>query len=160
MKNTIAFLVLACLLQTSSCVEKSRDPVRALQSYIDYRFSKNQSKEKLLSKTRGELYAELERFSEEELSNLVNPRKYRRGSFKVNLKKCNDTRCHITYTLKFDQKDNNQKKSFRVITKKIAQLDFEEETWKIAKITEIKTYFEAKNSLDVTSPGKTENPFK
>ena len=151
--------IIAILLFFQSCTSSDSDPASTLREYINYRFSKNQSKAKILEKTTGELYRDLNRFSEEALNNLVNSEKYRRGSLKINLKKCDPNRCYITYTLKAIKKKNGQQ-DFQVEVKKIAHLERENEVWKISKINEIKSYFGTEKPIDVKTPGKIHNPFK
>ena len=156
MKGIKYTLVLSFFL---ACTGKDIGPEGALREYIDYRFSKNQKKTKLLEKTTGELYQDLNSFSEESLNTLVDFKKYRRGSLKINLKKCNQNLCHITYTLRVAKKKNGHQ-DFEIETKKIAQLELEDKVWKISKISELKSYFEAEKAIDVKTPGKTRNPFR
>lgn len=143
------------LLFFQACANRDAGPEETLRDYIRYRFSRNQEKEILLKKTTGELYQDLNALSEESLNALVNAETYRRGPLKINLKKCDQTSCHITYTLKI-----NKKKNFEIEVKKIAQLEREDKMWKISKITELKSYFGSEKPIDVKTPGKTHNPFQ
>ena len=151
--------IIIALLFFQSCTQKSYGPEATLREYVNDRFSKNQSKEELLQKTTGELYRDLNNLSEETLNTLVDSEKYRRGSLKVNLKKCNQTRCHITYTLKVIKKASGRN-DFEIEVKKIAQLDREGEQWKISKISELKSYFGTEKPIDVDVPGEMRNPFR
>ena len=130
-----------------------------LNEYIGYRFSKNQSKEKLLERTTGELYRDLNGLSEEALNALVDSERYRRGSLKINLKKCSQTRCHITYTLKILKREAGQR-DFEIEVKKIARLDREGEAWKISRISELKSHIGTEKPINVEVPGETRNPFQ
>ena len=150
---------LVALLFFLSCTGRDTGPEGTLREYISYRFSKNQNKTKLLKKTTGELYQDLNSLSEEVLNALVDVRKYRRGSLKINLKKCSENLCHITYTLKIIKKKDGRP-DFEIEVKKIARLEREEEEWKISKISELKSYFETEKTIDVKTPGKTHNPFQ
>ena len=151
--------IIIALLFFQPCTKKNYGPEATLRDYVNYRFGKNQSKEKLLQKTTGELYQDLSNLSEEALNALVDSDIYKRGSLKINLKKCSQTRCHITYTLKVLKKESGQN-DFEIEVKKIARLDLEGEQWKISKISELKSYFGTKKPINVDVPGEMENPFK
>ena len=155
----MSYLLAIVLLFFQACTKKETDPEGILREYIGYRFSKNQDKETLLKKTTGELYQDLNALSEESLNALVNTETYRRGSLKINLKKCRQDRCYITYTLKINKRKDG-KKDFEIEVRKIAQIDREGEVWKISKITELKSYFGAEKPIDVETPGETRNPFQ
>ena len=147
------------LLFFQACAKKDIGPEDTLRDYIRYRFSKNQDKETLLKKTTGELYEDLNALDEKTLNALVNVETYRRGSLRINLKKCKPTRCYITYTLAITKRKDG-KKDFEIEVKKIAQIEREGEVWKISKITELKSYFGAEKPIDVKTPGETRNPFQ
>ena len=151
--------ILVALLVFQSCTDGDIGPEGTLREYVNYRFGKNQNKEKLLEKTTGELFQDLSNLSEEALNALVNSEKYQRGSLKINLKKCSQNRCHITYTLKIVKK-KDKRQDFEIEVKKIAQIDREGKIWKISKISELKSYFSTDKSIDVKTPGETRNPFK
>ena len=151
--------LLVTLLLFLSCTSKNTGPEGTLREYVNYRFSKNQTKTKLLEKTTGELYRDLNSLSEEVLNALVDFKKYRRGSLKINLKKCSRDICHITYTLKVIKKKNGRS-DFEIEVKKIARLEREDEEWKISKISELKSYFGTEKPIDVETPGKIRNPFR
>ena len=160
MKRFLCLLLISTVFSCFNKVEEERnDPESVLKSYIKYRFSKDQSKEDLLRRTTGQLYTDLDKFSEEDLRKIVSKYSARQGKLVINLKKCEEARCYITYTLKFDQFDGHTK-AFRVEVKKIAQIDLVNEVWKIAKISDIKSHFRSYQDINVESGGEVKNPFK
>ena len=150
--------IIILLLFFQSCTQKDTGPVGTLKEYVSYRFSKNQKKQNLLKRTTGELYRDLNNLSEEALNALVDSEKYQRGSLKINLKKCSQTQCYITYTLKIIKKEKGRR-DFEIEVKKIAHLERKDNVWKISKINELKSYFGTEKSINVETPGETRNPF-
>lgn len=147
-KYTIILSVLAF-----SCTKSANSPEAALTKYIDYRFSSWQKKDELLSKTTGELNEALKPLSEEQLNQLVNSDQYKKRKLKINLKKCSADECHITYTLAFS-KIRTKAKEFDIDVKKIATVIREDGKWKIADISDIKTYIKSSKELKVSSEAK------
>lgn len=150
MKKTLIALVLIGL--TFGCSKKN-DPENALRDYVNYRFSTSQSKDKLLDMTSGELNLSIQQMTDEEYAQFSDVGRYKKGNLNIALKKCTETTCFITYTLKYQVMENDQK-TIEAEIKKVAKLVQEKDIWKVSDVNNVKTYFDAKQPLDISA----ENP--
>ena len=135
------------LLVVFSCAKKPNTPEGALTKFVNYRFSGNQVKEKLLEMTSGEFYESIARMSEEAF-NIFSSMPVKKKSFKILKTQCGGTECSITYFIRYDSfKDGS--KDFSVEAKKIAILKNVEGMWKIAEVSNIKEFHDAEESIEV-----------
>lgn len=74
--------------------------------------------------------------------------KYKKKKFKVILKKCNDSRCFITYILTYAQPLPNNP-DFEIEVKKIAELKNQEGLWRITNVNNVKSYIEGLKPLEI-----------
>ncbi len=146
MKKTL--VALSLLVLVFGCTKKN-DPENALLDYVNYRFEKSQGRDKLLDMTSGELNLSIQQMTDEEFQKFSDVAKYRRGNFNVSLKKCTDDTCFITYTLKYDMMEQDVK-TLSAEIKKVAKLVREGQVWKIADVSNVKTYFDSKQPLDIS----------
>ncbi len=147
MKKTL--IALALVLLTVGCTKKN-DPENALLEYVNYRFNESQSRSKLLDMTAGELNMSLQQMTDEQYQQFSNVSKYKRGNFNISLKKCTEDTCYITYTLKYDVMDN-QTKTLSAEIKKVAKLILDNKVWKVADVSNVKTYFDSKQPIDISA---------
>lgn len=135
----ISFIFLGC--------NKEKSPKETLGSYIKYRFSENQSKNKLLAYTTGVLEAKISQMSEEDFKNFIDISKYKMKDFKIVLSKCVSNQCYLTYLLKYAQGASN---GYDIEIKKIAELSRIDKTWKISDVNSVKSFINAKENIDIT----------
>ncbi len=142
----VIFFVGVSLLVTSC--QREMTPESALRGYVEYRFGEGQSISELLSRTTGPLHERLQEMSEEEFQNFLEMREYRLRRFRVERTSCQDEqKCHLTYLLRYDQFNDNIK-TFSVEVRKIAEIVAEGNTWKIADVKDVKTFFDSKEPIE------------
>ena len=146
MKKSV-FAILCTLLIFSSCTKKSTSD-DVLKGYVKYRFSSSQNKDALLEKTTGNLNERISKMTEEEFKDFISMEKYKMRKFVINLKRCSDDQCFITYTLSYDQYLDGQRK-YENEVKKIADIRKLEDSWKIADVSNVKTYIDSKEELKI-----------
>lgn len=140
------YLVLILLMV--SCLSKSDSPEAALKEFIDNRLEKIVSKDFILDRTTGALRTSLESMNEEEFSRFADLRGFKKDSFKILSKNCQDKKCYVTYSLGYHQK-SDASTSWQSEVKKIAEILWIEGKWLIADVSNIKTYHEASQSIEI-----------
>lgn len=137
-KVLLLFLVFSCVAPEG--------PEQALKNFVNYRFSSNQKREKLLEMSAGNLKAQLEVLDEESFKKVYKDQDLKLKRFNVNLKNCSEETCSITYTLSFATlKGKNE--TFRSEVKKIAEMVKIEGNWKVIDVTNVKTYIDSKEPI-------------
>ena len=145
MKYLYFLIILAIAI---GCAKDFKNPETVLKEYVNYRFSKHQTRPKLLKYSTAFLYQSIEEMSEGDFNKFKNTGTYKKRKFKINLKKCSDNQCHITYTVVYDiTKKNNLLYSVEV--KKIAELHKVSNSWKIASVSNVKTFLDSKTPIDL-----------
>lgn len=138
-------MIFILLLHLFSC-SSNKTPEKALKDYVNYRFSAHQERGKILKHVAKELYQRIDSMNKKEFSTFVDINHLKKKNFKINLKKCSEDKCFITYTIKYDQY-KKKKRAFVIEAKKIAHLIEDEEGWKVADVNDIKTHLDSKESL-------------
>lgn len=139
-------IILGLILTIFSCSEKD-GPEQVLTKFVNYRFSKNQKKEKLLEMTTGDFYQAISAMSGEEFE-VFSRLSIKKKRFRILNTRHNGPKCSISYFIKYDVFKNNEKVS-SVETKKIAVLKNIEGVWKILDVSNIKEFHDATKSIDV-----------
>lgn len=147
----IAMSLFFCLFYSCS---KDSSSEEVLKSYVKYRFSPSQSKANLLEKTTGELNFKIKNMSDEEFESFVSMEKYKMRKFEINLKRCSESQCYITYTLSYDQYTDG-KRTFESEIKKIAEVQKTNGKWKLSDVSNVKTYIDSKEEIDISPMSET-----
>lgn len=126
-------------------------PEAALRDFIHYRFKGSFEREKVLEKSTGELYGRIEAMDDQEFSEFSRDNLSDSFSLKILLSKCEENKCFLTYTLAYDMNETTDA-SAEMEVKKIAELHRVEKTWKVADVSELKTYIQMNKQLDITAP--------
>lgn len=66
---------------------------------------------------------------------------------KILNKNCEGQKCIITYNVKYDTK-NKKEGTFGSEVKKVAELEQDQEYWKLAKVTNLKTFHESNEAIN------------
>ena len=136
-----------CVLILQGCFpRKAQTPEEVLREYITYRFSSEQTKEKLLEFTTGETSSKVESLTEDQFKSYINTGIYRLKDIKVVLKSCTENTCSITYILSYNR---TQGEPLLNEIKKVAELELVEGSWRIKDVSTVKTYFESEVPIDV-----------
>ncbi|MCO4794666.1 MAG: hypothetical protein KC493_13190 [Bacteriovoracaceae bacterium] len=146
MRN-FSVLLLSFMFVFSSCTKKGNSE-DVLKGYVKYRFSPTQSKDELLGRTTGTLNDKITEMNEEAFKDFVSMEKFKMRKFEINLKRCSEDQCFITYTLSYDQYQDG-KRQYENEVKKIAEIRKIEESWKIADVSNVKTYIDSKEEITV-----------
>ncbi|MBT3584967.1 MAG: hypothetical protein HN509_08675 [Halobacteriovoraceae bacterium] len=152
----LPFLI-SIFLVFSSCTKK-KTPEEMLTDFVNYRFSSNQDRQTILEKTTGGLNVKIASMSDDEFAAFVDLKGFRKKKLKINLKKCTEKQCFITYTLGYDQKirENEKKEPFSVEIKKIAELHLDSGIWKVNDVNNVKTYYNSQENIDVFCDGNSD----
>ncbi len=144
----ICFLFCLSFLFIISC-SKQFSPEQTLENYINYRFSKNQTKNQTLSKVTGQLYELISKKSDDDFKKFnVATKEYKMRSLKISHTDCTlETSCNISYLVAYHMYKQGNKK-YLVEVKKVAQLDLADKIWKIADVKNIKTYIDSKEQIE------------
>jgi hypothetical protein len=136
------------LFLTLGCFNSDSNPELLLEDFINKRLSNSADKEYLLTVTAGKLKSALVEMDENAITESNELKSFEKESFKVTHKQCTKVQCFITYVLKYKNinKTDNHKTSSEV--KKIAELQFIDEGWKIVEVTNVKTYFEMSDVIN------------
>ncbi len=140
-------LILVLLLIITAC-KSEYGPQESIKNYINYRFSSNQTKTETLSLLTGQLYSEIEKMDDKEFEQFSNVSEIKKKKFKILTNNCGQIKCFITYIVKYEKFDKKNK-SFLVDTKKVAELLYVDNEWKISDVSNIKTFY---NSLEEIAP--------
>jgi hypothetical protein len=136
-----------CVLILQGCFpHKAQTPEEVLREYITYRFSPDQTREKLLEFTTGEISAKVEALTEDQLKRYTNTGIYQLKNIKVVLKSCSEKACSITYILSFSRTKGD---SLLNEIKKVAELEDVGGSWRVKDVSTVKTYFESDVPIDV-----------
>jgi len=142
----IFFCILAIFI---SCNKTQQGPAETLTSFIEYRFSNNQTKEGLLVYMTSKASEEIQAMSEGDLVDLFKVEKYRKRNFKIVTEKCTEDKCFMTYILEYDVLTETKTRDFSSEVKKIAELQKINEQWKVSNIENVKTFVESIKPIEV-----------
>lgn len=145
LRNSLSALLI--MLTLSVGCTKKLGPDESLKAFVVKSVRGEFDREELLEATTGTLRAELESLNEEEMAKYLKFEGASHESFRINLKSCEQSKCHLTYTLKYER-SNEGTKTFDVELKKIAELHLVNEKWLLADVTDIKTYYEAHQPIE------------
>lgn len=128
------------------CSPSPKTPEGLLRMYVHDVTTKKVGKDYYLKYTAGELRSDVEALAEDELEkrsyldNVINT--------KVDIinENCRVETCVLTYVVKYETK-SGEKSTFAAETKKLAEFIKEDKEWKIASVTNLKTFFEAKEPI-------------
>lgn len=131
-----------------SCSQRASNPEGILREFVEMRFSSNQNMSKMISYTTGDFRESLEKMTEEDIKAFVN-HGLKNKNLEISHSKCTESTCSITYILSFDEYDENTLQN-RSELKKIAKLVLQPDGWKISDVTNIKTFHDLKEPIQVT----------
>jgi hypothetical protein len=143
MKNIIFLLFIL-----TSC-NNELTPEKVLQKYITMRFnSSNNSSKSFIKHTTTPLSNDIQKLtgSSKDLSNFSRKYTYKKFSIITNMCKQNQTKCSIIFILVY----HSSKQHKEVIElRKMAQLVKTDEGWKISDISNLKSYYDFKENINI-----------
>jgi hypothetical protein len=146
MKKFNHFFLFAIIFTLSAC-QDDQTPESGLRSYVNYIHSTSATKDGFVERSSGELRAALETMDESEFETFIEQMKHSvQKDFDINKKNCEELKCFITYTIEYDAQSKG-KSVYNVDVRKIAELVKEDESWKIASVENVKSYYEGSSEL-------------
>jgi len=142
------YLVLLILL--AACFDRSDSPEGALRDFTNARLEKIVDRDFVVSRTTGKMRVSVESMSDEEFKTFSDLRNYKKDTFKIISKSCQDKRCYVTYSLGYREGKQADQASWLSEVKKIAEIVWVEGKWLIADVSNIKTYHETSDTIEVT----------
>ena len=143
MKSLFILFILA------SCINQVDSPEAAISDFVNARLDKVVARDEVVNRTTGKMKLSLESMSEEEFKSFSDLKDYRKDSFKIISKSCQEKKCYVTYSVGYRQ-IKASKAGWMSEVKKIAEVLRVEGKWLIADVTNLKTYHETTESIDVT----------
>jgi len=131
------------------CFDRGDSPEGALRDFTLARLEKVVERDFVVARTTGKMRVSVESMSEDEFKLFSDLRKYKRDTFKIISKSCQEKRCYVTYSLGYHE-EKEAKKGWASEVKKIAEIIWVEDKWLIADVSNIKTYHETSETIDVT----------
>ena len=122
-------------------------PKETLRSFVNYRFSEGQSRDKLLEMTTGDLNRSIGEMSDSAFERFTQM-KLKKKSFKIINSRCEGPSCSITYFIKY-QSLEDPASLFTTSAKKIVRLNNEEGVWKISEVKNIKSFHDNEKAIEV-----------
>lgn len=147
MKLNVFFLSFIFLV---ACVQEKETPEKTLSTYLKERTSKQVDLEFYQTYTGGKMLASVEALSDEEFSEYARPIDVKKKKFKIMKKNCieEENSCFLTYVISYDTPSEKPETSAQV--KKIAEMKKIDNSWKIVEVVNVKTFYENKESIDIT----------
>ena len=143
------YLLLLALV--TGCFSRGDSPEAVLREFVESRLDKVVSKDFILDHTTGKMRVSVEAMSDEEFGQFADLSGYKRDTFRVISKSCQEKRCYLTYSLSYKKKPAVETDtSWSSEVKKIAEILWVEGKWLIADVSNIKTYHETNSPIEVT----------
>lgn len=147
MKLLSQAVVLFVVIFFSYSCNKELSPEDSLRSYIDYSLSGDGTREGFIEKSAGVMKERLESMDDKEFDEFAKEMDHvQKKRVRLNHTSCQDNKCFITYTLSYDGQANGES-VYGIEVRKIAELIQEEQEWKLANISNVKSYYEASSEI-------------
>lgn len=149
MKNIAIIALVAGIFW--ACTPNPSTPEGLLRMYINDVTTKKVDKDYYLRWTTGNLLESVEAMDDEELTSRSYLENVRKTKVKVLNQNCQEEKCVLTYVVSYDTAEKSENESEKVAfsseTKKLAEFHREGDEWKIASVTNLKTFIEAKEPI-------------
>lgn len=137
------------MLIVVGCFESGNSPESALKDFIQLRLEKSVGRSELLERLTGKMKISIESMDDADYEKFADLRQYKRESFRIISKSCQEKRCYVTYALSY-RTAPDKKATWASEVKKIVELQWVEGKWLIADVSNIKTYHESVEAIEVT----------
>jgi len=137
--------LLAFLFILASCMDENVSPEGTLKSFIQARFGNVVTRQFILDRVTGKMQQSLENMGDQDFEKFADLRNVKQDSFKILSKSCQEKQCFLTYSVAYN---TTEKSKFTSEVKKIAELTLVDGKWRIADVTNIKTYHEAQEPIN------------
>lgn len=141
-------LLILSLVAIISCDKGAKTPEGLLQMYVKDLTSKSVTKDDYEKYTTGKLWERVADLDEEDFKKFIDLSRVKNPQMRITNKSCQASSCTITYILKYNVTDKDNAE-FKSEVKKIAILEKFEDIWKIADVSNVKTFIDAKSSINI-----------
>lgn len=131
-----------------ACDRGAKTPEGLIKMYIQDLTQKKVDRTYFEKYTTGKLLETVESLDEEEFKKFVGVEKLANPRIDISNKNCAADSCTLTYIIKYDIVENNSKE-FSSEVKKVATLKKDGDIWKISEVTNVKTFIEGSNPIEV-----------
>lgn len=138
--NKLAYLILMFVI--ISCSKRAKSPDGLIKMFAKDLATKNLDMDYYEKFTTGDMFSNIQKLGEEEFEKNTRMHNVTDVKIKILNKTCEDQKCVVTYIAKFKTKNNDEGK-FDSVVKKIAEVHQDGEYWKVAKVTNLKTFHES-----------------
>lgn len=151
--KTFIILIMSSLMFIS-CDKGAKSPEGLIKMYINDLSSTSIQKDYFKEYATGQLLENIESLSDDDFKNYLSVRnKVKRPKIEISNKNCMSDKCTLTYIIKYNLIEKataeEKERTYRSEVKKIATLIKEGEVWKISDVSNVKTFIEAKQPLEV-----------
>ena len=141
----LLFIIVA--LSITSCF-KEKGAEETLTTFIKERFNGSLDRNEMGDYLSGQMRESIMAMEEDDFEKFSDLSKFKKKIFKITHANCSEAKCFITYLISYDQY-GEKVKDYRVDNKKIAEMVKVETSWKIENVTNVKTYIDAENALQI-----------
>lgn len=141
--------ILILLLFSVACFDSGNSPESVLKDFVEVRLEKIANREDVIRKATGKMRLSLEAMDDKDFNLFADLRQYKKNSFRIISKSCQEKKCYITYALSYRQAPAG-KTLWSSEVKKIVEVHWVDGKWLIADVSNIKTYHEAAESIEIT----------
>mgnify|MGYP001403214342 CR=1 FL=1 len=133
-----------------ACSYSPKSPEGLIKMYVSDTSTKKVDREYYEKYTTGEILDATNEMTDDELETSSKMGNVKKAQTKIVMKKCeNDDKCVVTYIVEYTYQSAAEKKAtFKNEVKKIAEVEKVDGSWKIASVTNLKTYIEANEPID------------
>lgn len=142
------FFVFILLLAFASCTKDNVGPEAALGDFVDSRVGKVIDRNFVMERVSGKMLETFKNMSPESFKKFADMKDIKSDSFKVISKSCQDKKCFLTYSISY-LTTSGDKVKFSSEVKKIAEMVQVENKWLIADVSNIKTYIESLEPINL-----------
>lgn len=140
-------ILLFVMLVLVSCTKGAKTPDGLVKMFAKDISTKKLDMDYYEKFTTGEMWKKIQNIGEEEFSKNTRMTNVTDVKVKILNKTCENSKCVITYNVKYKTK-NNEEGKFESEVKKIAEVYQEEEFWKVSKVINLKTYHESNKPIN------------
>lgn len=138
----LVFVLVACSKDPST-------PEGLIKMYVEDVTSKQMTKDYYEKYTGGELWESISSLNDEDFESFSSLKKLKNAKVNIEKKICESkSECRLTYIIKYEY-DGEDKNEFASEVKKVAELQKVEDSWKILKVSNIKSYVDSKTPINV-----------
>lgn len=135
-------LLLVFVFALFGCDKGAKTPEGLIKKYVTEITTTKVDKDFFEKHTTGDLWGKISELDEEEFKKFVNLGKIKNPKVDISNKICSGDSCTVTYIIKYNIADKKSTK-FETEVKKVATVIKDGEFWKIAEVTNIKTFHDS-----------------